>query len=100
MVEVLEESKRFGFLGPGPVVDHIDHAAHFVAPLDRLAGLRHLPADPLSSHTGGPDQLSSVGDEPDQRLRFVDLGAGGGLPSLPILVARREWQAVLLDASR
>jgi len=28
------------------------------------------------------------------------MGAGGGLPSLPILVARPEWHAVLLDASQ
>lgn len=33
-------------------------------------------------------------------MRFVDLGAGGGLPSLPILVERPAYQAVLLDAIR
>lgn len=33
-------------------------------------------------------------------VRFVDLGAGGGLPSLPILVARPSYSAVLLDAIR
>ncbi len=74
---VLEESKRFGFLGPGPVADHIKHASQFVAPLDT----------PL-------DQAAVA-----QRVgRFVDLGAGGGLPSLPMLVARPQWSAVLLDA--
>jgi 16S rRNA (guanine527-N7)-methyltransferase len=78
LIEVLEESKRLGFLGPGPVVDHIEHASQFVAPLDHLAGLRREK---------GP-------------LRFVDLGAGGGLPSLPLLVARTGWRAVLLDASQ
>jgi 16S rRNA (guanine527-N7)-methyltransferase len=31
-------------------------------------------------------------------VRFLDLGAGGGLPSLPILVARPSFEAVLLDA--
>lgn len=78
LTQVLKESKRLGFLGPGPVVEHIEHASHFVAPLDQLAGLRR-------------------GEAP---LRFVDLGAGGGLPSLPLLVARSAWRAVLLDASQ
>ena len=76
---MLEESKRLGFLGPGPISDHIDHAHRFLPPLDDLSS-----------------QSSSVGGAGG--LRFVDLGAGGGLPSLPILVARPSYSAVLLDA--
>ena len=74
---VMEEARRLGFLGPGPVVDHIDHAHRYLAPLDAVA----------AESAGGP-------------LRFVDLGAGGGLPSLPLLAARAGWQAVLMDAAQ
>ena len=75
MTDVLEESKRLGFLGPGPVQDHIDHTKRFLPPLDDLSS----------------EQASSG-------LRFVDLGAGGGLPSLPLLQARPTFSGVLLDA--
>ena len=52
LAEVLEESRRLGFLGPGPIEAHIRHAAAFATALD------HPPALGL------------------------DLGAGGGLPGL------------------
>ncbi len=59
------------------MADHIDHASRFLEPLDDL---RRSAADPSSG------------------FRFVDLGAGGGVPSLPILTVRPGMSAVLLDA--
>ena len=53
LVGLLEESRRRGFLGPGPVEFHLDHARAFAVPGDGVA-----PA------------------------RALDLGAGGGLPGL------------------
>jgi len=70
LIDVLEQARASGFLGPGPVSDHVDHAANFA---------RSLPDDPC---------------------HYIDLGAGGGLPSLPILVSRPDTSAVLLDASQ
>lgn len=52
LLEALEESRRLGFLGPGPVNPHVDHAMAF----------------------------SAVIDQPPARA--LDLGAGGGLPGL------------------
>lgn len=52
LLELLEESRRRGFLGPGPVEVHLDHARAFAVPA------RPAPA------------------------RALDLGAGGGLPGL------------------
>jgi 16S rRNA (guanine527-N7)-methyltransferase len=52
LVEVLEESRRFGFLGPGPIDAHIRHAGAFASA---------IPTPPALG---------------------LDLGAGGGLPGL------------------
>ena len=60
----LEQSRAFGFLGPGPIVPHITHALGFV---EALVAVR-------------PDLI-----EPGRS--FVDLGAGGGLPGLVAALA-------------
>lgn len=52
LIGLLTESRQRGFLGPGPVEDHLDHARAFAVP---------------------------VGRAPE---RALDLGAGGGLPGL------------------
>ncbi|MCU1496206.1 MAG: rRNA small subunit methyltransferase [Acidimicrobiales bacterium] len=52
LTELLAESRRLGFLGPGPVEDHLRRAAAFVAAV------------------------------PQPPARALDLGAGGGLPGL------------------
>lgn len=52
LTDLLTESRQLGFLGPGPIVDHISHAAAFAAAVAKI------PA------------------------RALDLGAGGGLPGL------------------
>lgn len=69
LVAVLEESRGFGFLGPGPLGPQIDHARGFAAMLARA-----------------PES-------------FLDLGAGGGLPGLVLGTMWPEAGGVLLDAS-
>jgi 16S rRNA (guanine527-N7)-methyltransferase len=73
LTEVLSRAKDVGFLGPGPVAEHIEHAERFGRAL-------------LSS---GP----AVG-------RFVDIGAGGGVPGLVLLSRYPTWSGVLLDAAQ
>jgi 16S rRNA (guanine527-N7)-methyltransferase len=46
--------------------------------LDSLATLRHLP------------QVASA--------RLVDIGSGGGLPGIPLAIARPAWKVTLLDS--
>lgn len=67
----LATARAFGFLGPGPLEDHITHAGRFLAALGpRLTG------------------------------RAVDLGAGGGLPGLVLALARPEVRWAFLDANQ
>lgn len=56
LVGLLTESRQQGFLGPGPVTDHIAHARAF------------------------------AGDDIEAPARALDLGAGGGLPGLVLAV--------------
>lgn len=68
---VLEEARRRGLLGPGPVVPHLTHALGFA-----LA---------LGSPPSGP---------------AVDLGSGGGLPGLALALVWPASRWVLLDAGQ
>lgn len=66
---VLEESKALGFLGPGPIAEHVAHALAF----SRVVG--EAPA------------------------RFIDLGSGGGIPGLVLATVWTASRGVLLDGS-
>jgi len=68
LAAVLERSRRLGFLGPGDVRRHVDHASAFVA---------------------------AWPDPPDHLL---DLGSGGGVPGLVLAVRWSTTIVVLLDA--
>ena len=70
---VLSEARDLGFLGPGPISPHIDHARGYVDAV-RASGLR-----------GDPDT-------------FLDLGSGGGLPGLVLASEWPDARGVLLDA--
>lgn len=68
LIEQLERSRALGFLGPGPIEDHIAHADGFLRELAGVAG------------------------------RVIDLGSGGGVPGLVIVAARPDLEVVLVDA--
>jgi len=68
----LEDARRFGFLGPRPVAEQIEHAAAFAAVLE----------------------AEGVGP-----CGFLDLGSGGGLPGLVLADRWPDRPATLLDAS-
>ncbi|MGZ4710399.1 MAG: RsmG family class I SAM-dependent methyltransferase, partial [Acidimicrobiales bacterium] len=71
LVGVLERSRDLGFLGPGPVEPHIEHARRFSAAL--------------------------TGPRP---ARALDLGSGGGLPGLVLILAWPSTVWCLLDANQ
>lgn len=66
---ILERSRRLGFLGPGSVRVHVEHALGFARGID------------------GPP------------ARLLDLGSGGGVPGLVLALQWTETVTVLLDAS-
>lgn len=44
--------------------------------------------------------LRALGDEERARpLRFVDVGAGAGLPGIPLLILNPNWSGVMLEAT-
>ena len=67
--EVLETSRELGFLGPGPLALQIEHARGFASMMARA-----------------PES-------------FLDLGSGGGLPGLVLVLMWPHARGVLLDAS-
>ena len=69
LVAELERARHLGFLGPGPVEDHIRHAAGFLAALESVSGT------------------------------VIDLGSGGGVPGLVVGLARPDLRLVLVEAT-
>ncbi|NNF54481.1 MAG: hypothetical protein HKN03_08565 [Acidimicrobiales bacterium] len=72
LASVLAESARLGFLGPGPIEDHLVHAHGYEQNI------------PVAAH--------------GQQQSLLDLGSGGGIPGLPLLMWRTDLTGVLLDA--
>lgn len=68
LLAVLEDARAWGFLGPGPVADHVAHAEAFAAAL-----------------AAPPD-------------RALDLGSGGGVPGLVLAGLWPTSRWVLLDS--
>lgn len=68
LLAVLERARAVGFLGPGPLRVHLDHAEEF---------RRALPAG---------------------AARLVDLGSGGGVPALPLLTGEPDLEGILVES--
>jgi 16S rRNA (guanine527-N7)-methyltransferase len=47
------------------------------------------------------DALAALPHLPQRRmLRLIDVGSGGGLPGVPLAIARPDWRVTLLDSNR
>ncbi len=67
MIDLLEEARDLGFLGPGPVAFHVEHARAYLPALDGVVG------------------------------SALDLGAGGGIPGLVLAAERPDLAWTFLD---
>lgn len=74
LVEVLEQARALGFLGPGPVGAQVDHAMAYL------------------------DLLDVAVDGADRVGPFLDLGSGGGIPGLVLATLLPHTRWVLLDS--
>ena len=74
---MLEDARELGFLGPGPVEAHLDHAAGYVEVVRALAAARTAPWP----------------------VRAADLGSGAGLPGLPLALALADCGWLLIESS-
>ena len=79
LASVLDESRRLGFLGPGPIEEQIE---------------RSLALSPVLEASAA----GTTGRE-GTAVRAMDLGSGGGLPGLVLAVATPTWEWTLLDGS-
>ena len=70
LLEIFEDGRRRGYLGPEPVRRHLEHSRAFA----KLVG---MPPE-----------------------RFVDLGSGAGVPGLVLATLWGDAEAVLVDANR
>lgn len=73
---VLERAREYGFLGPGPIEVHFDHARAYFGVLVQVLG----------------DRLSTA--------RIVDLGSGGGVPGLVLAMMLPETEWLFLDSNQ
>jgi 16S rRNA (guanine527-N7)-methyltransferase len=77
--------------------------SQYIALLDKWNRTHNLTAirDPeqmVSHHL--LDSLAVLAHLPKQtHLRVLDIGSGGGLPGIPLAIARRDWRIVLLDSN-
>ena len=77
--------------------------SQYIALLDKWNRTHNLTAirDPEQMVTHHLlDSLAVLGHLPQQaRLRVLDIGSGGGLPGIPLAIARQDWRVVLLDSN-
>ena len=76
---MLDEARALGFLGPGPIEAHLEHAAGFSAVLRGAVPAVGAGAAPVLA---------------------ADLGSGGGVPGLPLAVQFARWRWILVESAR
>lgn len=79
LLGVLDRARSLGFLGPGPLRVHLEHAARYEAAI----------------RSGMARSEGST-----ERTWILDLGSGGGLPGIPLAYWCSDYQVVLVEAGQ
>jgi 16S rRNA (guanine527-N7)-methyltransferase len=80
-----------------------DKLSQYLALLDKWNRTHNLtairdPAQMVTHHL--LDSLAVLAHLPKQAsIRVLDIGSGGGLPGIPLAIAKPEWHVVLLDSN-
>jgi 16S rRNA (guanine527-N7)-methyltransferase len=77
LLQILDEARALGFLGPGPIAPHLRHAQGFVELV----------------------RAQEAADADHSPTRILDLGSGGGLPGLVLATELPSTTLVLLEAN-
>ena len=89
-----------GIALPPAVRDPLDRYLALLAKWNRTYNLTAIrdPEQMVTHHV--LDALAVLPHLPEtQRLRVLDVGSGGGVPGLPLAIARPGWSVVLLDSN-
>jgi 16S rRNA (guanine527-N7)-methyltransferase len=89
-----------GIALPGAARDKLDRYLTLLAKWNRTYNLTAIrdPEQMVTHHV--LDALTVLPHLPDmERLRVLDVGSGGGVPGLPLAIARPGWSVVLLDSN-
>ncbi len=73
----LSDSQKLGFIGGGPLDQHLTHSRDFLTAIADIVGL----------------------DKLDKDFSVVDLGSGGGLPGIPLATWLGKANFVLIESS-
>jgi 16S rRNA (guanine527-N7)-methyltransferase len=89
-----------GIALPSGALDMLERYVALLAKWNRTYNLTAIrePAQMVTHHV--LDALAVLRELPQmEKLRVLDVGSGGGVPGLPLAIARPSWTVVLVDAS-
>jgi 16S rRNA (guanine527-N7)-methyltransferase len=92
---------RIGLALPASAAERLLAYVDLLAKWNRTNNLTAIrePARMITHHV--LDALAILPQLPDRdALRLLDVGSGGGVPGIPIAIARPQWSVTLLDANR
>ncbi|NNN21443.1 MAG: hypothetical protein HKL80_05505 [Acidimicrobiales bacterium] len=75
--QVLSESQKMGFIGGGPLDQHLTHSRDFLSAIDEI----------------------SAGGQNKKGFSIVDMGSGGGLPGIPLAAWIEKANFRLIESS-
>jgi 16S rRNA (guanine527-N7)-methyltransferase len=85
---------------PAATADKFSHYLDLLAKWNRTYNLTAIRERPKMITHHLEDALAVLPFLPARRhLRVLDVGTGGGIPGIPLAIARPDWTLVLLDAN-